>query len=129
MSYPLAPMSISCTPHFKPDVEKPWVTREYATLIHYWFNPEKRQTLLEVVEEIEAWTSYDYEETLRKLDNTTPSCCFPGYNMNIRNLEIRGVKYDREALAIKTTSESFCNEEPFTLRYRSKRVAPLCTIL
>ena len=126
--FPIASVSISCTPHFKPDAEKPWVTRESTTSLHYWFNPEKRQTLIEVVEQIEAWSSYDFEELVKNLENV-PSCCFSGYTMNIKHIEIRGVKYNREVLATKTTSESFCNEEPFTVRYRSRRVAPICTIL
>ena len=44
-----------CTPHFKPDAEKPWVTKENKESIHFWFNPYKTQTLLEVAESIEAW--------------------------------------------------------------------------
>lgn len=128
LQFPIAAMSISCTPHFIPDAEKPWVTRESTTSLHYWFNPENRQTLMEVVEQIEAWSSYDFEEIVKNLENVT-DCCFSGYTMNIMNMEIRGVKYNREVLATKTTSECFCNEETFTLRYRSRRVAPICTIL
>ena len=55
-------MSMSFTPHFKPDGEKSWVMRESATSLHYWLNPEKGQTLIEVVEQIEEWILNDYEE-------------------------------------------------------------------
>jgi len=127
--YPIAPMSISCTPHFIPDAESPWVTRESVTSMHYWFNPEKNQTLFEVVEQIEAWAHYDFEETLRNLEREVPGCCFAGYTMNIMNMEIRGIKYNREVLAAKTTNDFFHNEETFTLRFRSRRVAPTCTVL
>ena len=112
-------MSLCCTPHFKPDAEKPWVTKESVSSLHYWYNPEKGQTLLEVVEQIEAWMRYDFEDTLQ----TTVS-----YNMNILSMEICGVKYTREELATKTASESLCNEEPFTLRIRGRQRGP-CLIL
>ena len=109
--YPIAPMSISCTPHFVPDAESPWVTKESLTSMHYWFNPENKQTLLQVVEQIEAWASHDYQVTLRNIG---------GYTMNIMNMEIRGVMYNRDVLAGKTTNEYFRNEETFTLRFRPR---------
>lgn len=112
-------MSLCCTPHFKPDAEKPWVTRESASSLHYWFNPEQGQTLLEVVEQIEAWIHQDYQETLQRR----------GYTMNILNMEIRGVKYNREELATKTTRENLHNEEPFTLRFRGGQGGESCLIL
>ena len=118
--YGFGPMSLCCTPHFKPDAEKPWVTRESASSLHYWYNPEKGQTLLEVVEQIEAWIRYDYEETVQ----TTAR-----YNINILSMEIRGVKYTREELATKTASETLRNEEPFTLRIHGGQRGPSCLIL
>jgi len=105
--YPFGSLSISCTPHFIPDAESPWVTKESLTSMHYWFNPENNQTLIQVVEQIEAWARHDYQETLRD---------FRGYTINIVNVEIRGVMYNRDVLATKTTNEYFRNEETFTLR-------------
>ena len=118
--YGFGPMSLCCTPHFKHDAEKPWVTKESASSLHYWYNPEKGQTLLEVVEQIEAWIRYDFEETLQ----TTAR-----YNMNILSMEIRGVKYTHEELATKTASETLRNEEPFTLRIRGGQGGSSCLIL
>ena len=105
-------MSISCTPHFKPDAERPWVTRESATSLHYWYNPKTEQTLLEVVEQIERWIQYDYKAL-------NPRSMRNQYNMNILCMEIRGVEFDRDVLAAKTTTDNFYNEEPFTLRFQS----------
>ena len=122
MAYPNmylgTPSSVNCTPHFKPDAEKPWVTRESPTFIHYWFNPEKEQTLIEVVEQIEAWIHYDWTEIWpnRRYMRENPL----GY-MTAHSMEIRGVKYTREELANKTTRENFRNEEPFTLRFNPGR--------
>ena len=108
-------MSISCTPHFKSDAERPWVTRESVTSLHYWYNPEKEQTLLEVAEQIERWIHYDYEALVPRKTGL-----FASYAMNILSMEIRGVEYDRQALAIKTTRDSYRNEEPFTIRFDTK---------
>ena len=109
-------MSISCTPHFKPDAERPWVTRESVTSLHYWYNPEKEQTLLEVAEQIERWIHHDYEALVSRRTGL-----FPVYAMNILSMEIRGVEYDRQALATKTTRDSYRNEEPFTIRFDTKQ--------
>ena len=116
VQYGFGPMSISCTLHFKSDAEKPWVTKESISSIHYWFNPEKEveQTLIEMVEQIEAWMDYDYRETLQK------SYATHGYVMNILNMEICGVKYTHEELATMVTIKYIHNEEPFTLRYHAR---------
>ena len=125
--YGFGPMSLNCTPHFKFDTEKSWVTKESASSLHYWFNPEKGVTLLEVVEQIEGWTHHDFEETLQINPGPLP-VCGSGYNMNILSMEIRGVKYNREDLATMTTNDNLHNEEPFTLRFRGMRGGP-CVIL
>lgn len=127
LHFPTGPMSVSCTPHFKPDAESPWVTKESITSVHYWFNPEKRQTLLEVVEQIEGWIYHDFSETAQEIEPVCKSC-FCAYSINIWSMEIRGVKYNRETLRRKTTFESLCNEEPFTLRLQSRRIG-CCTVL
>ena len=55
-------ISVTCTPHCKYDVEKPWVTKEvvgyhpeYIQSYHYWFNPNKRETVQQVAVNIETW--------------------------------------------------------------------------
>ena len=108
------PMSISCTPHFKPDAQRPWVTRESVTSLHYWYDPKTEQTLLEVAEQIEKWIQYDFA-ALRAQGHR--SSYREQYNMNILCMEIRGVEFNREVLATKTTTDNFNNEEPFTLRF------------
>ena len=105
-------MSISCTPHFKPDAERPWVTRESVTSLHYWYNPKTEQTLLKVVEQIERWIQYDYKALKQ-------GSVLNQYNMTILCIEIRGVEFDRDVLATKTTTDNFYNEEPFTFRFQN----------
>ena len=111
-------MSISCTPHFKHDAEKPWVTKESVSSMHYWFNPEKEQTLIAVVEQIEEWIRFDFAQVSQN----------PNYVMGVQSMEIRGVNYTLDELANKTTGENFRDEEPFTLRFSSRRVVAACII-
>ena len=62
--------TVTCTPHLKPDAEKPWVTKETTELIYYWFNPGKTtQTLLEVAETIKVaiWATHKCEEEMQQV--------------------------------------------------------------
>ena len=128
--------SITCTPHFKSDAEKPWIIKETSTLIHYWFNPGKPHTLLEVAEAIEVWVVSEYAEDIKQAKAIYDSSCCIKANYTepqatIYKMEIRGVSYDRETMAVKYTNECLHDEEPITVRAESRggvTVTP-CTIL
>ena len=133
----------TCTPHFKPDAEKPWVTKESNTIIHFWFDPRKTQTLLEAAEAIETWAAYEYQNETKKqvkasIDNVPccMRCCLHindnEYHAAITKMEIRGESYDRDAMAVKYTNELFRDGEPITLRTENHGNAPVtlrCAIL
>ena len=53
---------LSLIPHFKSDTENSYMIREYHVMIHYWFNPDEMETLLKVIENIEAWVVNDFED-------------------------------------------------------------------
>ena len=119
--------TVTCTPHVKPDAEKPWVTKESNKILHFWFDPRKTQTLLEAAEAIEAWAVCEYEkekEQFKASIDNVPSCsgcCVAGvsdneYHLTIIKMEIRGESYDREAMAVKYTNELLRDAEPITLR-------------
>ena len=116
--------SVTCTPHFKQDADKPWVTRESQVLVHFWFNPDRTQTLLQVAESIEAWAQNDYQQQLQQ---APLACCAGSYSIIINNMEIRGTTYDRQAFATLYTINILHNEEPFTMRVRASVVG--CNIL
>jgi len=132
----LVPYSVTCIPHFKPDTEKPWVTSESNVLMHYWFNPGKKQTLLEVAESIEAWALHEYEEEITQtkayMDSTCCTCCiivnYNEFHMTINKMDIRGVTYDHEAMATKS-NDCLHNEEPIILRAEAHGGISMCTIL
>ena len=132
--------TVTCTPHCKPDAENPWVTKETKELIHYWFNPGKIQTLLEVAETIEAWATREYEEEAKQAKasmNAVPcSCCIVikdnEFHATITKMEIRGVSYNREEMAHKYARDCLHDAEPVTLKAEARggmTVQPCCTIL
>ena len=121
----VAVSSISCTPHFKSDADNSWVTKESHVLIHYWFNPAKGGTLLQVAEGIEDWARRDYSEQVRQ--SPMAGCFGSSYNLVINTMEIRGVAYDRPVMQNYTIQDTLHDEEPFTLRIRASVVG--CTIL
>jgi len=116
-------VTISCTPHFKFDAENAWVTKDSHTAIHYWFNPDQIQTLLQVAESIENWAVNDYKQQAAQA-----SGCAGKYAININSMQVRGTTYDRQAMASCQVSDKLSNEEPFNLSVRSS-VTASCVIL
>ena len=132
----------TCTPHVKPDAEKPWVTKESNTILHFWFDPRKTQTLLEVAEAIETWAVNEYQKETKQFEGSIDNvpcclrCCIQindnEYHATITEMEIRGESYDREAMATKYTNELLRDAEPITLRTENHGNTPVkvrCTIL
>ena len=79
MSFYVGYSTATCASHFKPDAEEPWVTKETKELMHYWFNPRRTQTLLEVAETIEAWAICEYNEEIQHVKASIINkmcCCF-----------------------------------------------------
>jgi len=113
---------VTCTPHFKSDVENPWVTRESKILLHYWFDPDKTKTLLQVAENIEAWAVGDYQVQVQQ----TNICCPPRFHLYISYVEIRGRTYGRQEMATLSTSRALYDNEPFNMRVYG---STSCTIL
>ena len=124
-------ISITCTPHFKHDAENAWVTREGQGSIHYWFNPDKIKTLLEMAESIEAWSLNDFQQQAGQVAMPCPCCKPPSvdYSLTINSMEIRGRTYDRQAMASCEVSSTIHNEEPFNISVRSSTRVAVCTIL
>lgn len=128
---------VTCTPHFKSDADNAWVTRDGYTSIHYWFNPGKAQTLLEVLETIEAWTTRENEQIAQNIsqaNNSFVKVKHSGVLQTFTTMEIRGVTYDRDTMAGKYVSDCFHDGEPITLRGQAQSKITVksgicCTIL
>ena len=130
---------LTCTPHFNSDTDNPWVTKENdkEKVLHYWFNPEKKQTLLEVAEGIEAWLLQEYEVVIKQEKaHFSGSLCVKvkssEYHIAINTMEINGIHYDRETMAIKYATECLHDEQPIILKAKTEggySLALCCSIL
>ena len=114
---------LTCNPHFNHNIDNPWVTKEKEkeNVLHYWFNPGKKHTLLEVAEAIELWLLQEYEEVIKQKNaQFSGSLCVKvkstEYHSTINTMEISGIYYDREAMAIKYAAECFHDGQPITLK-------------
>ena len=119
--------SVTVTAHAKLDAENSWITRDAdvtGNAIHYWYNPNQEQTLLQVVETIEEWAHNDYQH---QIEQHPCPCCFCSYNLCINNLEARGRNYDRQAMAANAANKAIHDGEPFTIRMCATFVG--CNIL
>jgi len=82
-------------PHFKPDTETSYITSEYHRIIHYWFNPDKVETLLNVIEDIEDWFVKEFED--KNLD--IKPCCSGTYTITMQYLEVQGARCYRQEMS------------------------------
>ena len=118
---------VTCVPHFKPDAEASWVTKENKHLINYWFNPNIARTLLQVAGDIEAWADNDY---LSRFNRLPGSCVIREYHLNVETMEIRGTTYDRQRMAQSDASSILHDAEHFTIGvYGTVPCVCGCTIL
>lgn len=79
-------MSITCTPHFKEDADKAWVTQDSLTAISYWFNPEHGLTLEDAAETIEQFV-----QSMPGYSSQIASCTF-------KSFVIRGEQFSKDGL-------------------------------
>ena len=114
-----------CTPHFKYDTEDPYVTQG-SSGIHCWFNPDKTKTLILLAYCIK----YHFEdEDYKKIEQSScPSSCFCYSGVTVINMQIKGNKYNRRAMCIKTTSEYLRDGESFNIKISFGSTEP-CVIL
>ena len=102
---------LALTPHFKPDTENSYVTREYHLMIHYWFNPGKTETLLDVIENIEDWVVKEFEEK-----NMDIQYCYSGnYTFTVQHLEMQGTRYYRQEMSTLDAVTVLHDKQPINM--------------
>ncbi len=67
-------MSVSCTPLFKQDAQKAWVTQDSLTAVSIWFNRDRGMTLEDMVETIEHFL-----QTMPGYSSQITSCTFESF--------------------------------------------------
>ena len=113
-------LTISCTPHFKDDAVRPWITQDSITSASLWFNPGGGSTLEDIAETIE-----NFVQTMPGYSNQIASC-------SLRSLTVRGEVFmkDSSMMSSYKAGDKLHHLEPFTVQVK-KTVGPglCCTIL
>ena len=110
-------MSISCTPHFKDDAERAWVTQDSLTAVSVWLNPELGLTLEDMAETIEQFV-----HTMPGFSSKVASCTFHSF-------VIRGEVFTKDSLMLSghMAGDKFHDGEQFTVRVvKTVGVGGLC---
>ncbi len=96
-------MSISCTPHFKQDAEKAWVTQDSLTAVSIWFNPDRGMTLEDMAQTIEQFI-----QTMPGYSTQVASCTFESFI-------IRGEQFSKGSLMMTghMAADKLRDGEPF----------------
>ena len=112
-------LTISCTPHFKDDVEKPWVTQDSLTAVSIWLSPDRGLTLEDVAETIEQFV-----QTMPGYSSQIASCTF-------RSLTIRGEVITKDSLMLSAymAGDKLHDGEPFTVQVLKIVGTGCCLIL
>ena len=110
-------LTISCTPHFKDDIEKPWVTQDSLTAVSIWLSPDRGLTLEDVAETIELFV-----KTMPGYSSQIASCTF-------RSLTIRGEVFTKDSLMLSShmAGDKLHDGEPFTVQVL--KIVGCCLIL
>ena len=76
-------LTLSCTPHFKDDAERPWITQESITSVSLWFNPDGGSTLEDIAETIE-----NFVQTMPGYSNQIASCSLQSLTISMVSLSV-----------------------------------------
>jgi len=102
---------LTLTPHFKPDTENSYVSRENHRMIYCWFNPGKVETLLNVIEHIEDWVVKEFEEK-----NMDIQYCYSGnYTFTVQYLEEQGTRYYRQEMSTLDAVTVLHDKQPINM--------------
>ncbi len=111
-------MSISCTPYFKQDAEKAWVTQDSLTSVKLYFNPDHGLTLEDIAQTIEQFV-----HTMPGYSTQVASC-------TVASIAIRGEHYSKDSLMSgHMAADKFHDGEQFTVRVDQRVGTGCCAIL
>ena len=80
-------------------------------MIHYWFNPDKMETLLQVIENIEAWVVKEVEDK----NYSIPYCYCGEYTFTVVYLEMLGTRYYRQEMSDLDAATILHDKQPFMM--------------
>ena len=114
-------MTVSCTPHYKDDVDKPWCTREGILNITLFLSPKSTMSLEDLAKLIEEFLHTIHADSA--MGNRGPHGTFQTntnvkYEMYIQNMIFQGESMPRSAQMSTLQAKTFLrDQEPFSVVY------------
>ena len=107
-------VTYSCTPHYKEDADKPWVTLESELAYSIWLSPKSSMTLEDVAKLIESFVTGQISQQLAHKDPVV------NYNYEgvVRSMIFRGQDIQRTQMANYSVKDYVREGEPFNLVFR-----------
>ena len=104
-------VTYSCTPHYKEDADKPWVTLESELAYSIWLSPKSSMTLEDVAKLIESFVTGQISQQLAHKDPVV------NYNYEgvVRSMIFRGQDIQRTQMANYSVKDYVREGEPFNL--------------
>jgi hypothetical protein len=114
-------MTVSCTPHYKDDVDKPWCSREGILNIALFLSPKSTMSLEDLAKMIEEFLHTIHTDSgiqANQLQGAFQINVNMKYEMNILSMIFQGESMPRSAQMSTLQAKTFLrDEEPFSVVY------------
>ena len=114
---------LTCTPHFKPDADQPWITMDSKTAISLWISPNTPLTLEDVAQLIENFVVSQFEQKLAG----QPTCGKIQLHCSVFSMTFRQQAIDQSQMASLAAKDYVRDGEPFNL-FSRQRARESCVI-
>ena len=111
--------TVSCIPHYKDDVDKPWVNMGGMMNLSVWLHPKSTMTLEEVTQLIEGFLRSLYSNQTVQAQQRFGISTTSETNMKptILSMSFRGETTARAQMATLNATDYLHDQEPFNLSY------------
>ena len=112
-------MTVSCTPHYKDDVDKPWCSREGVINIALFLSPKSTMSLEDLAKMIEEFLHTIHTDSgMQVTQLTLQTNVSTKYEMNIQSMIFQGESMPRSAQMSTLQAKTFLrDQEPFSVVY------------
>ena len=108
--------TVTCTPHFKNDAERPWITQEGVGIISISLHPKSEITLEDVAKLIENFASRQVADRLATQPTVTQIMNVQ-FRRTVYNMTFRGEIIQRAQMVNYRAVDYMYDGEPFNLLY------------
>ena len=116
--------TVTCTPHFKNDAERPWITQEGVGIISISLHPKSEITLEDVAKLIENFSSRQVADQVATQPTITQTVNFQ-FRSTVYNMTFRGEIIQRAQMVTYRAVDYMRDGEPFNLLYNFTNTSTL----